>query len=64
MWQELQVPQLRFDTCREPGVGTRSSGGPNRYLLYKAGELVVDVRLETDLGRNPVNLVGQVMGWN
>jgi hypothetical protein len=65
MWQELQVAQLRFDSCREPiSVGTRSSDAPNRYLLYKARDLVVDVRLETDRRSNSVNIVGQVMGWN
>jgi len=56
------VAQLVHDSGRAPSTaGVRGGYTPARQLLYKAGSVCVDMRVEPELGSNEVVLVGQLM---
>lgn len=56
------VAQLVHDSGRDPSTaGVRGGYTPARQLLYKAGSVCVDMRVEPELGSNEVVLVGQLM---
>jgi hypothetical protein len=53
-----RLARLVFDSLPEPfSAGIRSSQPPPRQLLYSAGDLLIDLRLERTLSR--VHLTGQ-----
>jgi hypothetical protein len=53
--------RLIRDSFREPLLtGTRTIGASPRQLLYKLGQILVDVRMELQAGSDRLSLVGQV----
>jgi hypothetical protein len=57
-----EVAQLVFDSFREPGLaGVRSGHGPSRRLMFRAGEVMIDLSMESANRRSHVMLVGQVL---
>lgn len=60
--QGIQVAKLAFDSFLQAATaGVRGSAAGPRQLLYKCGDLCIDMRLEPKPGSNWVVLVGQVM---
>jgi len=60
--QGIQVAKLAFDSFLQAAqAGVRGSATGPRQLLYKCGDLCIDMRLEPKPGSNWVVLVGQVM---
>lgn len=56
------LAKLLFDTSREPvPVGIRSSTGSPRQMLFGAGDLRIDLRLEPQIDSERVSLVGQIL---
>ena len=56
----LRIARRVFDSFEQPApVGIRSAGSVERQLLFKAGNVAVDVRIET--GDERVSLAGQVV---
>lgn len=56
------VATLVFDTCRQTASSgaLRSGSSGSRHLLYRAGDLAVDLRLEASARRERILLIGQV----
>jgi Putative zinc-finger len=56
------VASLVFDTFDEPAtVGVRRVGAPPRQLLFRAGDVDVDVKIEAMETNDRISLVGQVL---
>ena len=56
------VASLIFDTFDEPmAAGVRRVGAPPRQLLFRAGDVDVDVKIESTEGNDRISLVGQVL---
>ncbi len=57
-----EAAQLVFDSFREPlPAGVRSAGPTARQLLYKAGDILIDMRMEPQAESERVSVVGQVL---
>jgi hypothetical protein len=56
------IASLIFDTFEQPMfAGVRRVGAPARQLLYRAGEVDVDVKIEAMEANDRITLVGQVL---
>jgi len=56
------VASLVFDTFDEPMLsGVRRVGAPPRQLLFRAGDVDVDVKIEAMETKDRISLVGQVL---
>jgi hypothetical protein len=56
------IASLVFDTFDQPMLaGVRRVGAPPRQLLYRAGDVDVDVKIESQEANNRITLVGQVL---
>jgi hypothetical protein len=56
------VASLVFDTFDEPMLaGVRRVGTPPRQLLFRAGDVDVDVKIESMEANDRISLVGQVL---
>lgn len=53
--------ELSFDSFQCATLGVRSAGTASRHLLYKCGEVCVDMLLEPRLGSKQVMLSGQLV---
>jgi len=59
------VASLVFDTYDEPApAGVRRVGAPPRQLLFRAGDVDVDVKIESMETNDRISLVGQVLSNN
>lgn len=55
------IASLLFDTFAQPlAAGVRSAGLTARQVLYEAGGIAVDLRLESHPGSDQVHAIGQV----
>jgi hypothetical protein len=56
------IASLVFDTFEQPMfAGIRRVGAPPRQLLFRAGEVDVDVKIESMEANDRITLVGQVL---
>jgi hypothetical protein len=56
------IASLIFDTFDQPmTAGVRRVGAPPRQLLFRAGDVDVDVKIESMEANNRITLVGQVL---
>lgn len=56
------IASLVFDTYDQPILaGTRRVGTPSRQLLFRAGDVDVDVKIESMEANDRITLVGQVL---
>ena len=56
------IASLVFDTFDEPmQAGIRRVGAPPRQLLFRAGDVDVDVRIEAMEANDRISLIGQVL---
>jgi len=56
------IASLVFDTYDEPLLaGVRRVGAPPRQLLFRAGSVDVDVKIESMEAHDRITLVGQVL---
>jgi hypothetical protein len=56
------IASLVFDTFDQPMLaGIRRVGAPPRQLLFRAGDVDVDVKIESMEANNRITLVGQVL---
>ena len=56
------IASLVFDTFDEPMLaGVRRVGAPPRQLLFRAGDVDVDVKIESMEANDRISLVGQVL---
>src|SRR5207248_10862603 len=56
------IAALVFDTYDEPMLaGTRRVGAPPRQLLFRAGDVDVDVKIESMEANDRITLIGQVL---
>ena len=55
------VASLIFDTYDEALAGIRHAGMPPRQLLFRAGDVDVDVKIEAVENNDRISLVGQVL---
>jgi hypothetical protein len=59
------IASLVFDTFDEPALaGVRRVGAPPRQLLFRAGDVDVDVKIESVETNDRISLVGQVLSNN
>jgi hypothetical protein len=59
------IASLVFDTFDEPAIaGVRRVGAPPRQLLFRAGDVDVDVKIESMETNDRISLVGQVLSNN
>src|SRR5438094_8561868 len=59
------IASLVFDTFEQPlTAGVRRVGAPPRQLLFRAGDVDVDVKIESMEANNRITLVGQVLSSN
>jgi len=59
----FEIPRLVFDSHWQAAmVGVRSSTSAPRQVLYRAGDLAVEIRLEPQPGSSRVNIAGQLSG--
>jgi hypothetical protein len=57
-----EIAQLVFDSFREPVLaGVRGGHTPCRRLMFRAGEVMIDLSMEAASRRSHVMLVGQVL---
>jgi hypothetical protein len=57
-----ELAKLVFDTFTQPiTVGVRGAATSPRQLLYRAGRLAIDLRVEVKPGEVPVFLFGQIL---
>ena len=57
-----QLAKLVFDSFAQPiTVGVRGAASSARQLLYRAGSVAIDLRLEVQSGEVPVFLFGQIL---
>jgi hypothetical protein len=56
------LAELLFDSSREPlPVGVRSAASASRQLLFGAGDLRIDLRLEPKVDSENVSVIGQIL---
>ena len=56
------IASLVFDTFEQPAMaGIRRVGAPPRQLLFRAGDVDVDVKIESMEANDRITLVGQVL---
>jgi hypothetical protein len=56
------IASLIFDTFEQPMLaGVRRVGAPPRQLLFRAGDVDVDVKIESQEANNRITLQGQVL---
>ena len=56
------LAEVLFDSCQEPlPVGVRSAASSSRQLLYGAGDIRIDLRLEPQVDSESVSLIGQIL---
>ena len=56
------LAEILFDSCHEPlPVGVRSAAPSSRQLLYGAGDIRIDLRLEPQVDSESVSLIGQIL---
>jgi hypothetical protein len=56
------LAEVLFDSFREPlAAGVRSAASTSRQLLFGAGELRIDLRLEPQIDSENVSLIGQIL---
>jgi len=56
------IASLMFDTFDQPALaGMRRVGAPPRQLLFRAGDVDVDVKIESMEANDRITLVGQVL---
>jgi hypothetical protein len=56
------LAEVLFDSSREPlPAGVRSAVSCSRQLLYGAGDLRIDLRLEPQVDSESVSLIGQIL---
>jgi hypothetical protein len=61
-WVRKFVASLVFDTYDQPLMaGVRRVGAPPRQLLFRAGDVDVDVKIESMETNDRITLVGQVL---
>jgi hypothetical protein len=59
------IASLVFDTYEQPLLaGVRRVGAPPRQLLFRAGDVDVDVKIESMEANDRITLVGQVLSNN
>jgi anti-sigma factor ChrR (cupin superfamily) len=59
------IASLVFDTYDQPLLaGVRRVGAPPRQLLFRAGDVDVDVKIESMEANDRITLVGQVLSTN
>jgi len=57
-----EIAQLVFDSFREPVLaGVRGGHSPCRRLMFRAGEVMIDLSMEAASRRSHILLVGQVL---
>lgn len=57
----LQIPRLVFDSLWQPAVaGVRAAAVSSRQVLYRAGELAIEMRMEPEPLSERVNIAGQI----
>jgi len=57
----FEIPRLVFDSLWQPAMaGVRSGPSTPRHLLYKAGEISIELVLEAEPPSDRVNITGQV----
>ncbi len=57
-----EIAHMVFDSLRQPQLaGVRSTQAAPRQLLYRAGPILIDMRLEAHSGSDQLSLVGQVL---
>lgn len=57
----LEIPRLVFDSLWRPALaGVRSTSAAPRQVLYKAGELAIEMRIEPESLSERVNVAGQI----
>jgi hypothetical protein len=60
--QKRTLAALVFDSLRQPVLaGVRSAGAAARQIVFKSGDVVVDLKLDPIPGSNLVQILGQVM---
>ena len=60
--ERLELATLLLDSMLQPAVaGVRGTPAVARQLLYKAGSLCIDMRLQTKPGSDSMVLVGQLL---
>lgn len=59
--REFEIPRLVFDSLWQPAaVGVRSTSSAPRQVLYSAGAIAIEMRLEQPLNSELVNVTGQI----
>jgi hypothetical protein len=59
--RRFDIPRLVFDSLWQPAaVGVRSAPSAPRQVLYRAGEIAIEMRLEPSLNSELVNVTGQI----
>lgn len=57
----LEIPRLIFDSLWQPSVaGVRSGAGMPRQVLYKAGEVAIEMSVEPEPFSERISIAGQV----
>lgn len=57
----FEIPRLVFDSLWQPAaVGVRSTSSAPRQVLYSAGAIAIEMRLEQPLNSELVNVTGQI----
>ncbi|HEY2934587.1 MAG TPA: hypothetical protein VGK99_22855 [Acidobacteriota bacterium] len=58
----MSVARLIFDSLRQPApAGLRNSRRPARQALYRAGNFLIDTRVDSESESNRISLAGQVL---
>jgi hypothetical protein len=58
----LQLAKMVFDSAQQPSAaGVRGSSTPARQLLYRSGNVCIDLQIQPRLGSGSVVLIGQVL---
>lgn len=59
--RRFEIPRLVFDSLwQAAAVGVRSALSTPRQVLYRAGEIAIEMRLEPSLNSEMVNVIGQI----
>jgi hypothetical protein len=59
--RSFEIPRLVFDSLWQPALaGVRSAASTPRQVLYRAGEISIEMRLEPEPSSERVNIAGQV----
>jgi hypothetical protein len=57
----FEIPRLVFDTLwQRAAVGVRSTASTPRQVIYKAGEIAIEMLLEPEPNSERINIAGQV----